>query len=157
MNSFLGKIKDLVSRHRILSMICLLALVIIIILMYIFSSIFTSNGNNYGDRLRGIKGVEIAKSKLSSVSDKIKENGEVTKASVRVQGKIVYLDIEFNADTSLDKAKEIANSSLDNFSDKEKKFYDFEYILYQKKDDNTGFKITGTKGPKTDGISFIKS
>lgn len=157
MNSFLGKIKDLVSRHRILSMICLLALVIIIILMYIFSSIFTSNGNNYGDRLRGIKDVEIAKSKLSSVSDKIKENSEVTKASVRVQGKIVYLDIEFNADTSLDKAKEIANSSLDNFSDKEKKFYDFEYILYQKKDDNTGFKITGTKGPKTDGISFIKS
>lgn len=157
MNSFLGKIKDLVSRHRILSMICLLALVIIIILMYIFSSIFTSNGNNYGDRLRGIKDVEIAKSKLSSVSDKIKENGEVTKASVRVQGKIVYLDIEFNADTSLDNAKEIANSSLDNFSDKEKKFYDFEYILYQKKDDNTGFKITGTKGPKTDGISFIKS
>ena len=148
MNSFLGKIKDLVSRHRILSMICLLALVIIIILMYIFSSIF---------RLRGIKDVEIAKSKLSSVSDKIKENGEVTKASVRVQGKIVYLDIEFNDDTSLDKAKEIANSSLDNFSDKEKKFYDFEYILYQKKDDNTGFKITGTKGPKTDGISFIKS
>ena len=157
MNSFLEKIKDLVSRHRILSMICLLALVIIIILMYIFSSIFTSNGNNYGDRLRGIKDVEIAKSKLSSVSDKIKENSEVTKASVRVQGKIVYLDIEFNADTSLDKAKEIANSSLDNFSDKEKKFYDFEYILYQKKDDNTGFKITGTKGPKTDGISFIKS
>lgn len=157
MNSFLEKIKDLVSRHRILSMICLLALVIIIILMYIFSSIFTSNGNNYGDRLRGIKDVEIAKSKLSSVSDKIKENGEVIKASVRVQGKIVYLDIEFNADTSLDKAKEIANSSLDNFSDKEKKFYDFEYILYQKKDDNTGFKITGTKGPKTDGISFIKS
>lgn len=157
MNSFLGKIKDLVSRHRILSMICLLALVIIIILMYIFSSIFTSNGNNYGDRLRGIKDVEVAKSKLSSVSDKIKENSEVTKASVRVQGKIVYLDIEFNADTSLDKAKEIANSSLDNFSDKEKKFYDFEYILYQKKDDNTGFKITGTKGPKTDGISFIKS
>lgn len=157
MNSFLGKIKDLVSRHRILSMICLLALVIIIILMYIFSSIFTSNGNNYGDRLRGIKDVEIAKSKLSSVSDKIKENSEVIKASVRVQGKIVYLDIEFNADTSLDKAKEIANSSLDNFSDKEKKFYDFEYILYQKKDDNTGFKITGTKGPKTDGISFIKS
>ena len=157
MNSFLGKIKDLVSRHRILSMICLLALVIIIIIMYIFSSIFTSNVNNYGDRLRGIKDVEIAKSKLSSVSDKIKENGEVTKASVRVQGKIVYLDIEFNADTSLDKAKEIANSSLDNFSDKEKKFYDFEYILYQKKDDNTGFKITGTKGPKTDGISFIKS
>ena len=157
MNSFLGKIKDLVSRHRILSMICLLALVIIIILMYIFSSIFTSNGNNYGDRLRGIKDVEIAKSKLSSVSDKIKENGEVIKASVRVQGKIIYLDIEFNADTSLDKAKEIANSSLDNFSDKEKKFYDFEYILYQKKDDNTGFKITGTKGPKTDGISFIKS
>ena len=157
MNGFFEKIKDLVSRHRILSMICLLALVIIIILMYIFSSIFTSNGNNYGDRLRGIKDVEIAKSKLSSVSDKIKENSEVTKASVRVQGKIVYLDIEFNADTSLDKAKEIANSSLDNFSDKEKKFYDFEYILYQKKDDNTGFKITGTKGPKTDGISFIKS
>ena len=50
-------------------------------------------------------------------------------------------------------------NGMDEFDEDEKKFYDFEYVLTQNTGDkeNAGFKITGTKGPKTEGISFIKS
>lgn len=159
MKKLLGGLKDLIMRHKILSMICLLAFIIIVVLLYVFFSIFIGGNNKYGNRLEGIEAVELSKSKLSDIKDSVEKNDEVESAKVRVQGKIVYFDIVFNKDTSKDKAKEIANKTLDEFDKDEKEFYDFEYILTQNMgdDEDAGFKITGTKGPKTEGISFIKS
>ena len=124
-------------------------------MIYIFFSIFVGGTNKYGNRLEGIKAVEISKSDLSSVKKKLEEKDEVELAKVRLEGKIVYIDIKFKDSTKADDAKKIAREILEEFDEKEQKFYDFEFILYQDKED--GFKITGTKGPKTDGISFIKS
>ena len=155
MKNFLIGVKDMLLRHKLLSMICILAFVVIMIMLYVFFSIFVSGNNVYGRRLSGIEEVRLSNSKLSKESKKIEEMGEVKSCKVRVQGKIVYFDIIFNKDASKDKAKEIAKKTLDDFSKDEKEFYDFEYILTQ--DDEKGFKITGTSGPKTNGISFIKN
>jgi hypothetical protein len=156
MKRLLSGIKELFLRHKILSIICVLAFVIIIMIIYIFCSIFVGGTNKYGNRLEGIKEVEISKSDISDVKKKIEDNSEVSSAKVRVTGKIVYFDIDFTSDTSKDKAKEIANKVIDNFDKNEQEFYDFEFILTQS-DKEDGFKLTGTKGPKTKGISFIKS
>ncbi|MBR3161692.1 MAG: hypothetical protein IKF19_03070 [Bacilli bacterium] len=155
MKKFLIGLKDLILRHKLLSMICILAFTAIMIMLYVFFSIFVSTNNVYGRRLNGIEKVKIAKSELNKKSDKIEKNDEVKSAKVRIQGKIVYFDIIFKKETSKDKAKEIANKTLDEFSKEEKEFYDFEYVLAS--EDSAGFKITGTSGPKTEGISFIKS
>ena len=160
MKKIISGLKDLISRHKILSMICLLALVIIVILLYVFCSIFVGGSNKYGHRLDGIKEVEISTKEMKNLSKDLEKNAEVDSADVRIQGKIIYIDIMYTKDVSQDKAKEIAASTLDNFGKEEKEFYDFEYILTQViEEDGTdnGFKITGTKGPKTEGISFIKS
>lgn len=159
MKKFFSGFKDMLFRHKLLSMICLLAFIIIVILFYVFFSIVIGGGDKYGDRLDGIKEVEISDSRLDDVEKTVADNSEVESVKVRLQGKIVYFDIVFNKDTSKDKAKEIANKTLDEFDDDEKSFYDFEYVLTQntKDKENAGFKITGTKGPKTEGISFIKS
>lgn len=160
MKKMISSLKDLVSRHKILSMICLLAFVIILILIYVFCSIFVGGNNKYGHRLDGIEEVEISGEILKSVSDDLEKKNEVDSADVRIQGKIVYVDIIYTKDVSEDKAKEIATSTLDSFSKEEKEFYDFEYILTQVIGDDgedNGFKITGTKSPKIDSISWIKS
>ena len=154
------KIKNLLSRHKILAVICLLALIVIIILFYMFCSIFVGGSDKYGNRLDGIEEVEISKSEMIDIADDIAKDDSVDSAKVRLQGKIIYIDIVYKKDVSKDKAKEIAVKSLDNFDKKEKEFYDFEYVLTQNVGDNkedTGFKITGAKTPKTDSISFIKS
>ena len=49
------KIKNLLSRHKILAVICLLALIVIIILFYMFCSIFVGGSDKYGNRLDGIE------------------------------------------------------------------------------------------------------
>ena len=155
MKSFLNWLKNLIFRHKLLSIICFLAFVVILIMLYVFFSLFVGGNDVYGNRLAGIKEVELSNSKLKKVATSIEKNGEVKSADVHLKGKIVYLDITFTNDTSKDKAKEIAKKTLDEFDKDEKSFYDFEYILTQ--EDLAGFKITGTSGPKTEGISFIKS
>lgn len=160
MKKFLKKIKDLIVRHKLLTTICFLALVVIIIMGYVFLNFFINGGNKYGDRLDGIEEVKLSQKELNNVTDKLKEYEEVTDANVRVQGKIVYIHIEFTRDTKLDKAKEIATASLEEFDEEEQEYYDFGYSLTQveqEDSDEEGFVITGTKTPSLDKISWIKS
>ena len=160
MKKFFKGIWNLIKRHKLLSIICFLAFIIIIIMSYIFFSIFIGGNGEYGNRLEGIEKVELSKKDLTALEDGIKENGEVTAASARVQGKIVYIHIEFTRETSLDRAKEIAVITLDKFEDDEKKFYDFGFSLTQVEVEGTedkGFIVTGSKNAKLDSISWIKS
>ena len=153
------KIKDLFLRHKILSVMSLISLVIIIILLYFFLSIFVSNNNSYGNRLNGIDKVTISKKELKDISKTLSDKSEVSEASVRIQGKIIYFNIVFVNDISLDTAKSVAYSTLENFDEKEKKFYDFGYFLTQsgsKDEENSGFKITGYMHAGQNEITYIK-
>lgn len=154
------KIKDLILRHKILSIICLIAFVIIIILAYMFCSIFVGGNNKYGNRLDGIKEVELTNTELKELANDLETEEEVDSAKVRLQGKIVYFDIIFTEATSKDKATEIASKTLENFSEEEQNYYDFEYILTQvgnEEEDYDGFRLTGTKSPKIEKINWIKN
>lgn len=155
MKKFFKGLGSLLWRHKILSLICLLAFAVIAIMMYIFFSVFLGGGDKYGERLNGIEEVKLTKKELKEVEDWVKDTKTVEECSIRVVGKIVYFDIVFNGDTDANGAKSLAGGTLSKFEDKEKAFYDFEYILSQNKEG--GFNITGTKSPKIEGISWIKS
>ncbi len=149
------KKKNIIMRHKLLFLICFLALAVIIILFYIFFSLFIGGNDPYGDRLKGIKNVTITEKVKKDAASFLKEKDEVVDASVRVQGKIIYIHIKVKGDVSLDRTKEIANESLGKFDDKKKKYYDFGFFLSQDKDD--GFIVMGTKNAKGDNIVWIKS
>ena len=154
------KIKDLVSRHKLLSAICLLALIVIIMMMYVFFNLFVGGSNKYGDRLKGIESHKVEKKEQEEVVSFLKEKNEVNDASIRIQGKIIYIHIEYTRETSLDTAKAIATESLAKISNDEKKFYDIGYYLTQVSDENQedkGFIVTGNKSNELDSISWIKS
>ena len=94
------------------------------------------------------------------IEDNLEAMDEVVDAGVRVQGKIIYINLEFSRETSLDRAKEIANETLNKFSDEEKSFYDFGYFLTQvpvEENSDKGFVVTGSKNSKLETISWIKS
>lgn len=156
------KIKNLIFRHKILAIVGVIAIVFAGILSYFFLSMFIGGSNNYGNRLDGISEVEISKSDIKGLKNTLEEKNEVSEASVRIQGKIVYINIVFNNDVSLDTAKNIAKDTLNSFDDDEKAYYDFGYFLTQvgsedENDDKTYFNVTGTKHAKASEISFIKS
>ena len=160
MKKFMKGAKDLILRHKLLSLICLIVFIIILIMFYIFFSMFVGGNDKYGDRLKGRESVEIRKSDLTKVSDELKKQDGVMEASARIQGKIIYINLVFNRETSLDRAKEVAASSLDKFDKDEKSYYDFGYFLTQVEQEGTedkGFVVTGTKNAELEGISWIKS
>ena len=149
MKKFFKGIKDLILRHKLLTIICILALIVGIILINVFFSMFVGGSGKYGDRLKGIEEVTF-----------LEEKDTVVDASVRVQGKIVYINIIFTRDTSLDRAKAVATETLALFEDEEKEYYDFGYFLTQEEVSDTedkGFIITGSKNAKLESITWIKS
>lgn len=160
MKKFLKNVKDLILRHKLLTIICLLAFIVIIIMMYIFFNMFVGGNGKYGTRLDGIEEVTISSKAKKEVVSFLEEKDQVTEASVRVQGKIIYINIVFTRDTKLDKAKAIATETLAHFDDDEKEFYDIGYFLTQEEvedSEDKGFYITGTKNAKLESISWIKS
>lgn len=157
---FLKGIKDLILRHKLLTLICFLAFIVVIILISVFFEMFVGGNGKYGTRLNGIEDVAITSKEKKEVESFLEEKETVEDASVRVQGKIVYINIVFTRDASLDKAKAVATETLALFEDEEKEFYDFGYFLTQVEVDDKedkGYIVTGTKNAKLESITWIKS
>lgn len=160
MKKFFKGLGSLIARHKLLFIICLLAFVIVVVMMNIFFNLFIGGTDKYGERLKGIETHEISKKDQKEMISFLEEKSEVTKARVRIQGKIIYVHIEFSRETGLDRAKEIANESLSKIEDEDKKFYDIGFSLTQVEqegNEDKGFVVTGTKSSQLDSISWIKS
>lgn len=155
MKKIFSNIWELIKRHKVLTIICTITIILIIIMAVFFFSFFVGGNDKYGTRLEGIEKVQVTKKDKDNVSSKLEEYDEVTTATTRVQGKIIYINIKFNEGTTIEKAKEIANSTLDNIDKEKLKFYDLGYFLTS--NGENGFNITGTKNAKLESISWIKS
>ena len=151
---------NVIKRHKGLALILFLTLILVGVLFAIFSRMMFSNKKGeYGDRLDNIS--KISDSTLKEVKDSISANEEVEDTKVRVQGKIVYTTIYVKADVSKDRAKEIANGSLEKYSEENKKDYDFEFLIHEnrevkKDEEDTSYTLAGTKHPSKDSISWTK-
>ena len=140
--------KKLYRDNKTLFVLLTIALVCIVLsIVLLFKYFYFGNGETkYGNRLDGIQNVTISDDSMSNIKSKIQDNKLVSSASVAVTGKIVYIKITFNETASLVEAESVAVKALDNFSDSEKAFYDFEFTLAQAATDKTeGFKIMGAK------------
>lgn len=151
------KIKDLILKHKGLSIVTILVILLVLVtFLMFFSMFFGGSSNKYGHRLDGINEVTIKKDRLDSLSSTIDENDSVKANEIRIQGKIIYFNITFKEGTKIDDAKKIAEKALEDFSEKEVGYYDFSFFLVEDKEKD-GFIITGNKHPKKDNIGWIKS
>jgi len=152
---------NFINKHKGLSIVIGLSLVLFIILLVIFISLFFGSGQSlYGNRLEGIEEVELTSKFLNDVQTKIKEDESVKDANVRLQGKIVYIVLEVNSDISIETAKTIAAKTLEDFKEEELSFYDFSYLvkwtnLVEEKEEITA--IAGYKHHAKENITWSKS
>jgi len=129
---------------------------------FVFGTLFFGGSKNkYGNRLDGIENVKIDNDRLVSLASSLEENEKVEVAKCHLQGKIVYIEMTLVDSTSKDNAKEIANSTLSEFSEEEINFYDFEYLLKWKAneedEDSTDTVIGGTKHPYVDSMTWTRN
>lgn len=119
---------------------------------------FSSGGDVYGNRLEGIENYKVTEEIKNKVTEELKKDEKVNSATIRVQGKVIYVRIEYIKDVSLDNAKEIATKSLQNFTDEIKSFYDIQYMLTQKEvEESEAFPTMGSKNVKATTIVWINN
>lgn len=107
----------------------------------------------YGTRLEDRKDVEISEKTKSKVEKKLNEH--TSKVKVRIAGRIINVYIKVTEDTNLETAKSLGDKALEEFSDKEKKYYDIQILIENDKNENQ-FPIIGYKHHTKDKITWTK-
>lgn len=149
------RFKKFYSEHRVFSILMAIVIVCIILMATVLIQCFYVDGDKgkYGDRLEGIENVKLSSSKLDEIETKILAEKNIKVATIKVTGRIVYLDISFDTPASLVEAQSVALKSLDNFSEEEKEFYDFHFTLKQSATEQSdGFLISGAKNRNGSGL-----
>ncbi len=148
-----------IKNHKLL---ILLSILVILFLIFCLKLVLTFTQSDevvfYGKRLENApKDAKINKDEKSKkVSEKLSEDAK--NATVRVQGRIINIIINLKDDASRDKGKECAKRSLEEFSDKEKEYYDFQFFINRtsEKEDSNQFPFIGYKHHTKAEINWAK-
>jgi len=140
------KIKNLWNNNRILLVLATIVIICFIIIAVVcFNYFFGSSSSKYGNRLENISEIPLKDEDKEQIISKLKENDTVTDVQVHTQGKIIYIRIAFT-NVTVERAKEIAKSSLEMFNEDYQKNYDLHYTLVcEAKENQAGFTIMGAK------------
>ena len=151
------KIKKLFKNKKFVVIFSLVIVCLICLIMLLLILSPNTGKSVYGNRLNGIKDIKFTTNDKNKVIKSLKENEKVTDAKMNVHGKIVNVIFNVKKDTSVDDAKAIGSSVLDNFKDDVKGFYDIEVIITksdEEKDENgnKAFPIMGYKNSSSEGF-----
>lgn len=149
------KFKEFYKRNRVYSILMIVSLVCIVSILVgvIVYFVGQTTRDKYGNRLDGIDNVKITDTKKSEVINKIKENELVNNVNIDIKGKLIYVNIELKTGKHAD-SEAICQTSLEAFSEDEKKFYDIQYIVSNK--DNNKEENFPVMGYIKAGNSVIK-
>lgn len=148
-------IKKFYKEHRVFTILMAIVIVCAILMITVLIQCFyVGNGKNkYGNRLEGIENYEITESRQGDFENNVANNDKVKSVDIRVTGKIIYITMQFEDKVDLIEAQSIAQKSLEEFSDEEQNFYDFNITLKQSITANSeGFFISGAKNVNGSGL-----
>jgi hypothetical protein len=153
-NKIIKRIKKSWTENRVLFLLTAILICCLILILGVAIDYFLgSSKDKYGDRLDGIKDVEITSKEISSIESQVKEDEKITDCSIKQIGKVIYIEIKFSDDITLVEAEGKALGTLDLFSEKELAFYDVNYTLIQDETEtNSGFTIMGSKNVNGSGL-----
>lgn len=133
---------------KILLVLFLILIVCFAAIGFLFYKFFYAGAGatKYGDRLEGIEKYKLSKTLEKDIQDIYTDNNSVNTVKVDVQGKIIYIMVDFKESLKVDNAKSEAIKSLDKIGEENLKFYDVQYILtYSGEDENNNFPVFGAK------------
>jgi len=151
--------KQFYKQNRVFVILMGIVLVCLAIMLTILAKyVIKSNTNDtYGNRLDGIKDVVIKDSKINEMEQAINEMEKVQSVTVNVHGKIVYFNVDFETNATIDEAEAVAVKCLDFFEEDYKNFYDMQFLFTKSTSEESEevFPILGSlKAGATTGISW---
>lgn len=148
------KLKNLWVENRVLLVLFIIVVICFFVIVGVcISYFFGSSKSSYGDRLDGIKEVEISKEMKNNFVDAMEADELISDVTFKTQGKIVYITLTFKDEVTLVEAQSKALASLANFEEKYQNYYDFHYTLKGNKTDTSeGFLVMGAKNVNGTGL-----
>ncbi len=101
--------------------------------------------NLYGSRLEGIEEFNVDKNRLKKVSEKLETEDKVEKVSYTLSGRIINFNIQFDGDVDLISSQSFGDKVLENFSEDEKSYFDFQVYLTSNVEDSEIYPKVGYK------------
>lgn len=145
----------LIKRNKFTFFIIGFFLILFILVFPLKSLFFPDNGDaNYGDRLDGL--VEVKKSTLDDLENKLKENESVKDVSSSTEGRIIDIIITVDDAVGLKNAKEIGSSVIDGLTEEVLKNYDIQVFVTKTSESENDFPIIGYKAKKSEKFSWTK-
>lgn len=154
-----------IKKHRGLMLFMIFFIILMIVAGIFLKGVLLSEDSNdkYGNRLNGIEAVQITDSRFQTVKEHILNNKSSNQISYNVTGRIIKFFIEVKTETDELTVESLLNIILDNFTDVEKSFYDFQvFVTNEEKEEelypmiaykhrnNTIFTITKKVGEKNE-------
>ena len=144
---------NFIKRNKKLLVVITVFLVALVAGIQLKNILYPSGGAIYGNRLDGIKEVELAKDLDRQIKEKLKDF--VSKVEVRTSGRIVNITMIVNPDISASVAKDNSKKIFELFAEKQLNYYDIQVFL-KKETDATDFPIIGYKHQNKDGFTWTK-
>ncbi len=148
-------IKKFVKKHLNIIIGVLILIFAVIAIIMVKNFFFPEDSKAiYGNRLEGRDKVKITEDKQKEIKNSIGEMSK--KTTVRIAGRIIYVDVVVNDDVNQDKAREIGNKVLEKLSDDEKAYYDVQFLINNDKDKDH-FPMAGYKHHAKTAISWTRN
>lgn len=152
----LPKIKRFVRNNKKQVKIGLLVLLVMIILLVLYKSLFYSSSEKsvYGVRIRDIKEHEFTKEMIKEVESKSSKLEKTSKTEIKIKGRLIKIFVTFTDDATTDDIKARLNDIVSYIEDDVKSYYDVELYSIQTKDNKTSYPVIGYKHKNKTDITF---
>jgi hypothetical protein len=111
--------------------------------------------DKYGDRLDEKENYPLSDTLDNDIKSLYSENENIGKVTVNVEGKIIYICIEYLNPMSTTEARDLAIKSLEPIGETNLTYYDVQYLLTYTKEtseENSNFPMFGAKSSDSNRV-----
>ncbi len=109
----------------------------------------------YGDRLDDIDNHPLSKTLEKDIQDIYVENENINKVTVNVEGKVIYITIDYKVALLKSEAQDLAIKSLEPIGEGNLAYYDVQFILtydQEVSEENINFPMFGAKSSTSNKV-----
>lgn len=105
-----------------------------------------TSSTKYGDRLEGIEKYKLSDTLEKDISSIYSDEKSVNTVKIDVEGRIIYINIDFKESLKVDKAESLAIKALDKIGNDNLSFYEVQFLLtYSGEEENKNYPVFGSK------------
>lgn len=133
-----------------------IVLITLIFSLMVFPLYSSKSGSKYGNRLDGIKKIQIKTKTINKIKEIFNSNDKVKEVNTTLKGKIYNISVTLNDGINPGDLTNLCNEALGKFSEEQINYYDFQFLISSKIENDTKV-IFGYKNKDSESISWTNN